>query len=134
MRKQLLSALLPLALIVGGCGSSDPGIATRVDEYGIELGSSSAPEGEVEFSVRNDGEVAHQLVVLRTKQDADDLPVKDGVVRTDAKGIDEVGSIQLLASGASESLRVDLEAGSYVLICNIAGHYPSGMHAPFRVR
>jgi uncharacterized cupredoxin-like copper-binding protein len=30
-------------------------------------------------------------------------------------------------------LTVTLDEGSYVLICNIAGHYGSGMRAPFRV-
>ena len=131
MRKQLLSALLLLALLAAGCGSNDTGISTRLDEYDIELEKSSAPAGEVSFSVRNAGKIAHQLVVLRTKLDPDDLPVEDGVVRTDAKGVDEIDQIQLLGSGASQPLLVDLEAGEYVLICNIAGHYPSGMHTPF---
>lgn len=134
MHRRLPAALITLALLLVACGEGDSGIATRLDEYDIELASSSAPAGEVAFAVRNDGDVAHQLVVLRTDRDAGDLPVKDGVVETDAKGIDEVDTIQLLASGASQSLLVDLEAGPYVLICNIAGHYPSGMHVPFRVR
>jgi uncharacterized cupredoxin-like copper-binding protein len=30
-------------------------------------------------------------------------------------------------------LALDLEAGPYVLICNVPGHYESGMHAAFEV-
>jgi uncharacterized cupredoxin-like copper-binding protein len=30
-------------------------------------------------------------------------------------------------------VQVLLKPGAYVMICNIPGHYQSGMHAPFRV-
>lgn len=134
MRKRLLATLFAFALLATACAPNDSGISTRLDEYDIELESSSAPAGDVALSVRNAGEIAHQLVVLRTGRDPDDLPVKDGVVPTDGKGIDEAGSIELLAAGASQTLTIDLEAGRYVLICNIAGHYGSGMYTSFLVR
>ena len=35
--------------------------------------------------------------------------------------------------GATEELTVDLEAGSYVLVCNIPAHYRQGMSTPFTV-
>ena len=32
-----------------------------------------------------------------------------------------------------QSLDVSLKAGSYVIICNLPGHYASGMHTAFTV-
>jgi uncharacterized cupredoxin-like copper-binding protein len=133
MPKPLVIALVAL-LLAAACSSNDASIATVLDEYEIDLERTSAPAGEVSFSVRNAGEIAHQLIVLRTERPADDLPVKDGVVATDAKRVETVGEIELLSAGGTQDLTLDLDSGRYVLICNIAGHYPSGMRARFSVR
>ena len=122
-----------LALVASGC-ASDGGIGITMDEYSVKADPASTESGSVTFSVRNVGAIAHQLLVLRTRRDSDDLPVKGGLVRLDARGIDVAGEIELLAADAAADLAVTLEPGPYVLICNIAGHYDLGMHAPFRVR
>ena len=46
-----------------------------------------------------------------------------------------LGSLALLLSGliATPTLAVELAAGHYVLLCNIATHYEQGMHADFDV-
>jgi uncharacterized cupredoxin-like copper-binding protein len=43
---------------------------------------------------------------------------------------DEVDDIE---GGSTQSLTVNLDAGSYVLICNLPGHYGQGMLAGFTV-
>ena len=35
---------------------------------------------------------------------------------------------------ASELVTAELTAGAYVLICNVASHYQSGMHTAFTVQ
>jgi uncharacterized cupredoxin-like copper-binding protein len=45
--------------------------------------------------------------------------------------IDEVEDIK---PGRSATLTLNLKAGRYVLLCNLAGHYPGGMHAGLRVK
>lgn len=132
MPKRLLMTLIACVLLTSACRSGGSGIAARLDEYEIDLATSSVSAGEQAFDVRNVGEIAHQLIVLRTGRDADDLPVEDGVVQVDDEGIDEIGQIELVAAGASQELTLGLEPGAYVLICNIAGHYASGMHATLR--
>lgn len=44
--------------------------------------------------------------------------------------VDEVEDIE---AGATTSLAVDLEPGAYVIICNVPGHYDSGMHVALTV-
>ena len=54
-------------------------------------------------------------------------------------GIEPVDEIEDIAVGDTPSLTVDLEAGSYVLICNIysedekEAHYSEGMRIGFTV-
>lgn len=128
-----IAALLVLAAVTA-C-SSEKGIKVTLDEYSIRLASTSLSAGPQTFSVTDRGQIAHQFVLLRTTREPDDLPVaKDGIVKLDTKGLDEVGQIELLTPGQKQTLDVDLRPGRYVLICNIAGHYSSGMHAGFRVR
>ena len=59
----------------------------------------------------------------------------------DGAGIEVVDEIEDIPVGDSETLTVDLDAGPYVLICNIVqkeeggleAHYSEGMRAGFTV-
>ena len=133
MIRRTLNVFIMLALTAAAC-ASDGGIGITMDEYSVKADPASTESGSVTFGVRNVGAIAHQLLVLRTRRDADHLPVKGGLVRLDARGIDVAAEIELLAADAGADLAVTLEPGPHVLICNIAGHYDLGMHAPFRVR
>ncbi|MER3453117.1 MAG: hypothetical protein C4344_05615 [Acidimicrobiia bacterium] len=61
------------------------------------------------------------------------MPVRNGKVEEDAPGLTVAGEIEEFAPGRTERGSFRLEAGSYVLICNIAGHYENGMRTAFRV-
>lgn len=133
MRKPLLIAAAVL-LVASSC-SSETGIRTTLDEYSIRLSETDVIAGPQTFSVTDRGRIAHQFLVLRTERTPDDLPVaKDGIVKLGAKGIDVVGEIELLSPGETQPLQVDLRPGGYALICNIAGHYASGMHTALVAR
>lgn len=133
---------LPLATVLVGCGS-----ATTVDvtlrEFAITPSVASVPAGAVTFEVTNDGpNDIHEFVVIRTDLALDALPADgDGAVLEDGEGMEVVDEIEDLAVGASETLALDLEAGSYVLICNIVeddegeteAHYALGMRTAFSV-
>jgi uncharacterized cupredoxin-like copper-binding protein len=131
MRKTTLVAVAVM-LLGWGC-SSETGVATTLDEYSIELRKPVLEAGAQTFSVTNRGAIAHQFLVVRTNDEPDDLPVgKDGVVKLDAKSLREVGEVELLAPGQRQELEVTLQTGRYVLLCNIAGHYASGMRTGLR--
>jgi uncharacterized cupredoxin-like copper-binding protein len=54
-------------------------------------------------------------------------------------GVDEgqldivAGYTGLLAAGDTRLAQADLEAGTYVLFCNVPGHYGAGMFTSFEV-
>jgi len=101
------------------------------DAFAIELSSDTAPAGEVTFDVRNTGALLHEFVVVNTDLAADALPVEGAAV--DETQLDILGAVEDLDPAASESVTVDLEAGTYLLICNIPGHFSAGMHTAFTV-
>ena len=69
---------------------------------------------------------------LQTDLAADQLPTDDnGDVDEEGEGVTLVDEIEDIQGGSSESLTVNLDAGSYVLICNLPGHYQQGMHTSF---
>jgi uncharacterized cupredoxin-like copper-binding protein len=133
---------LPLAVGLTACGA-----ATTVDvslrEFSIAPSVASAPAGTVTFEVTNDGpNDVHEFVVVRTDLAPDALPTDAaGAVLEDGEGMEVVDEIEDLAVGSSETLALELEAGSYVLICNIVeedggeteAHYAMGMRSAFTV-
>ncbi|MEX2245435.1 MAG: hypothetical protein WEC75_01995 [Dehalococcoidia bacterium] len=129
----------PQAGVVG----DKPDGATQVDiilsEWGIAA-PATATAGKIYFLVQNAGpEDAHEFVVIRTDLAPDALPVEDGRIPEDE--VDLLDEIEPFTPGSSASLVLDLEPGSYVLICNIAeveegeleSHYQMGMHTAFTV-
>ena len=69
--------------------------------------------------------------MLRTDTDADALPVDSGVVQTSADGIEIVDEVEEIAPGTGAALSVELQAGTYAVVCNVAGHYEQGMFTSF---
>lgn len=124
--------ILGLASVTASCGGDEGGVGATLADFSITLDSNSAPAGEVTFDVSNDAEQTHEFVVFQTDLAEDQLPTdEDGNVDEEGEGIMLVDEIEDIEAGSSESLTVNLDAGSYVLICNVPGHYQQGMHTSF---
>jgi uncharacterized cupredoxin-like copper-binding protein len=99
------------------------------DSMGIMISAATVPAGEVTFQVKNSSaDIEHEMVVAALPDKAAGLPYVDDIARVDeeADGAN-LGEVAELAPGASGSLTIRLEPGTYTLYCNIAGHYASGM-------
>jgi uncharacterized cupredoxin-like copper-binding protein len=129
------SATSTATSVASGAGGGGGGTTVNVTETSlkIEADATSAPAGQVTFNIKNNGTIAHEFVVIKTDDAASALPVASGesVVDEDQlTGIDEKEDIE---PGTSVTLTVNLEAGHYALICNVEGHYTSGMRLDFTV-
>lgn len=141
MRQRLCfaAALVLLVVTAAACSSDaasstpspDAGIATTLTDFMIKPAETEALAGPVTFDLRNDGPSDHSFFLARTDLAEDALPVTDHVVDLDQ--LDVSGQIDRIEFDAERSLTVDLEAGSYVMFCNLTGHYESDMHAAFTV-
>ena len=149
----LLSALLLVACSSGSespapAGSPPAGgspaagaVAVTLQEWAVLPEPASAAAGDVTFQVSNTGpEDVHEFVVLKTDLDAGALPTDDtGAVVEEGEGIEVIDEIEDIPVGESQDLTVSLEAGKYVLLCNIysaeeqEAHYEMGMRTNFTV-
>jgi uncharacterized cupredoxin-like copper-binding protein len=143
------------AVVLSGCSSDDtsasapttsaasvPGtVNVTVQEFAVIPDTTSAPAGEVTFTVTNTGpDDVHEFVVVKTDLAPEALPTEaNGSVDETGAGIEPVDEIEDIAVGDTQTVAVDLDAGSYVLMCNIydkaekESHYQQGMHTAFTV-
>jgi uncharacterized cupredoxin-like copper-binding protein len=136
-RSWLLPATLTLAVLVS-CSGGEEGPGVELTEFSVSVDPGSADSGETTFSVENVGAVTHEFVVVKTDLDDADLPTaEDGSVDEEGEGIEPVDEIEDIQADSSAELTVDLDAGNYVLFCNVVDgdtvHYQKGMHTPFTV-
>jgi uncharacterized cupredoxin-like copper-binding protein len=103
--------------------------ATTLKEYTVTPRPSQVAAGRVAFKVHNAGGINHEFVVLRTTKKASQL--LKGNEADEAGNVGEIGDIP---PGQTKTLSLNLKAGHYALICNLAGHYKAGQHADLTVR
>ncbi len=100
-------------------------------EFVVNPAQATADAGTLTFSVSNDGTTDHRFLVIKTDLAPEALPTAASQV--DEAQVDVVASIPDFAAGETREVSADLEASSYVLICNVPGHYELGMRAAFTV-
>ncbi len=134
IRSAVLAAVL--AIVATSCGGSGSGGATgdvivTMKDFSLDATPVTFAAGDISFGIQNDGPSVHEFVVLRSDDASDALPVENGLIPEDQ--IDLVDEVEDIAPGTNTSLDVNLEPGSYVLVCNLPAHYEAGMHAAFTV-
>ena len=140
----MVSAVTAAALVACGGGESgakseggksEGGASGKVEvtlsEWAIKPSAAKAKAGSVEFAVTNKGATAHELAVYQTDAAAYKLPQAGGAV--DEKQVTVVGRTASLDANKTESKKMDLKAGKYVLVCNLPAHYGQGMRVAFTV-
>jgi uncharacterized cupredoxin-like copper-binding protein len=125
----------------GGSPAAGQSIDVTLQEWAVVPAAGSVAAGDVTFAVSNTGpEDIHEFVVLKTDLDAGALPVDDtGAVAEGGEGITVIDEIEDIPVGETQDLSVALDAGHYVLLCNIydeteqEAHYELGMRTNFTV-
>ena len=154
------AVLLALGVAASGCGGGDdtsssaepesseaaetaatdttapPGAATvtvKMDEYDFIPQDATAKAGETSLEAVNIGKIPHELVLAKSDLDPANLPTtSNGEV--DEEALDTVGEAPDVAAGDTGSFSADLQPGKYVMICNLPGHYSSGMYGSLTVK
>jgi hypothetical protein len=142
----LISALIITAALVGlACGGPSARREVKVElrEWSIALDAESVKGGQVRFAVRNTGERAHELVLVKSDLPPDQLPTVDGRLDQSKVNVEKASPRLQVDADATGSIDAALSPGKYVLICNLVdsggsgsrpqSHYQNGMYASFFV-
>lgn len=127
----VLAAALVVSTACGGAPESteQPTLSVELTDFAVKADPGTVKAGRVVFAVRNRASMIHDLVVIRTDLAPNALPIDGGKAKEDGK----VGQVANLSAGISRKLVLELPAGHYVLICNVAGHYQLGMRTALTV-
>ena len=133
MRKLMALILGCAAAAVVACGGDERStdVTVVLDEWSVTPSVAEVLEGKVAFEVRNDGTMAHEVLVIKNDMPPEMLPVANGTIAL--AQVNVVRSLEMVAAGSTAELSFDATPGKYVLACNVPGHYQQGMAASFLV-
>jgi nitrite reductase (NO-forming) len=104
-----------------------PAGATRVmlGEMYVHPATTTFKAGKVSFYAKNEGATAHMFMIERAplKFDSPGMPA-ESAAQADSG---------LLQPGQSKLVTTTLKPGTYVLFCNVPGHYAAGQHTTITV-
>jgi len=110
------------------------GMNMSMATMGIKAAPATAAAGVVTFHVTNTSkDTIHEMIVMYLADPNRPLPYIDAEQRVDEDKAGDKGEVSELDPGASGSLSVVLKPGKYLLICNVPGHFASGMWTEFEV-
>ncbi len=102
---------------------------------GIKIDQTEVPAGEVTFSVTNiSKETIHEMLVAPVKNADAQLPFVENENRVDEEASGDLGEVSELEPGQSGALTRTLKPGTYILFCNVPGHYTAGMWTTLTVK
>ena len=108
-----------------GAAAAAGTVYVNLGDYWVQPAVTSVRAGKVTFIAKNLGRMPHELMIERApiKLTAPNQPDEDAAQ----------GMIEDMSSGRSGRMTVRLSPGSYVLFCNLTGHYAAGQHTTFTV-
>jgi uncharacterized cupredoxin-like copper-binding protein len=119
---EMLGKLAPMGMAM------TPGADMKMATMGITLDQATVPAGNVTFNVSNDSKSEiHEMVVAPVADPMKPLPYNKDLMKVDEDGAGHLGEVAELEPGQSGALTLDLKPGTYILYCNIPGHYELGM-------
>jgi hypothetical protein len=135
-----------VALFAAVACSSDTGEGGKVNvsmkESSLTVSPASVPRGPVEFTIKNDGEKQHSLLIIKTSIPPGELPKKDdGSIDKGAADVDVQHEVDEIDGGDDTSRTYQMDPGTYVLISNTVreennvktADYSQGMYASLTV-
>jgi uncharacterized cupredoxin-like copper-binding protein len=116
----------------GMMGMMGPGMLGGM--MSMRLDQPSVKAGKVTFEVTNwSRSVLHEMIIVAVDNPSAPLPYDYAQARIPEEQVKVLGEAGDLQPNTSTTVELTLSAGSYLLICNLPGHYAAGMVAALNV-
>ena len=116
---------VPLAL----ASASASTVKVTEKEFKLTPSATSVKAGTVTFKIKNTGAIDHTFLIVKTSLAASKLPQKSQ--RVTLKPLKQAGPFK---PGKGGTVTLTLKPGTFVLYCNVAGHYKAGQYARLVVK
>lgn len=108
-------------------GKLDMG-AMSMATMGVTLDQATVPAGKITFAAVNDSkDTIHEMLVAPVPEGTTELPYIVDENRVDEEAAHYLGEVSELDPGKSGELSIELQPGTYVVFCNVPGHFINGM-------
>lgn len=115
--------------------------AMHAGAMGLSSDRATVPHGTVTFRVTNAGAVNHEMIILPlgasqvvgTRPFGGDAKIDEAGSLGEASNSGGEGAGKGIVPDASSWITVTLAPGQYELVCNLMGHYVSGMYSKLTV-
>jgi uncharacterized cupredoxin-like copper-binding protein len=104
-----------------------PGVVNvKLGEMFVRPDVTQGAAGKVTFHVQNSGKLVHEMIVGKA-------PIKGPLATGKMSEATSVGEVAELKPGTAGSVKLSLKPGTYILYCNVPGHFAAGQHVAFTV-
>lgn len=136
----VLGAACALALTTSAFAATQPHVihvsllGEAAQPMSIKLDESKGKAGAFEFDVTNDAiGTDHEMVLVKLKSPDQKIAADTKQHRVNEDALKSLGEVAGVKPGKTGVLKVKLNAGSYMLLCNHKSHYELGMATAFTV-
>jgi uncharacterized cupredoxin-like copper-binding protein len=126
-----------------GAGMMGPGYGWRLGMMGpnmmmvmmaIRIDHDTIKAGSVKFDVTNWSRIPpHEMLIVAVNDSTTSLPYDYNQAKVKEDKVKILGDTAEVQPSTSGAVELTLAPGSYLLICNIPGHYAARMATPLRV-
>lgn len=118
-----------------GFGMMGPGAGQgMMGGMSVRTNVASVKAGKVAFDVTNlSRSILHEMIVVQVENPNAPLPYDYSTGQIPEKQVKMLGETDEMEPNAEKTVTFDLKPGTYLLICNVPGHYASGMWTPLTV-
>lgn len=100
----------------------------------IRTNVASVKAGKITFDVSNlSRSIVHEMIVVAVDNPNAPLPYDYNKGRIPEKQVKMLGETEEMQPNAEKTITLDLSPGTYLLICNLPGHYAADMWTPLTV-
>lgn len=126
----VLIASLTGARVVAASPSSGV-IDVLVKEWKLDMTATTHIAGDITFNLDSRGTILHEVVLIKTEKLARELvaDIDPTTFRLNEEAFSSPGEYGDIPAGNTGVFTIHLPPGHYVVMCNIAGHYGSGMYS-----